>query len=170
MSLVEIPQCGGLLAHPRCTRPCSTIWAITSRAMLMGTANPIPTLPPTVEKMAVLIPTSSPRRFDDGREPLARFLAQLGQRAGSKRQVGSTSGSRSDVYYSVQFYRFAVKPGQAHNGAHTMMPVQACCICGKASHSYSKKNLYYNIPMFGCLCGSSALLPRSPTRAKNLVK
>jgi hypothetical protein len=54
--------------------------------------------------------------------------------------------------------------------AHTMMPVQACCICGKASHSYGKKNLYYNIPMFGCLCGSSALLPRSPTRAKNLVK
>jgi hypothetical protein len=39
---------------------------------------------------------------------------------------------------------------------HTMMPVQACCICGKASHSYGKKNLYYNIPMFGCLCGSSA--------------
>ena len=33
------------------------------RAMLMGIAKPIPTLPPAGATMAVLIPTSSPFRF-----------------------------------------------------------------------------------------------------------
>ena len=35
------------------------------------------------------------------------------------------------AYYSIQFYRFAVEPAQAHTTERTMM-VQACCIRGKA--------------------------------------
>jgi hypothetical protein len=36
------------------------ICSSTSRAMLMGTANPIPTLPPVRDRMAVLMPMSLP--------------------------------------------------------------------------------------------------------------
>src|SRR4051794_35281413 len=46
--------------RPRLTSPCATICSTTFRAMLIGTAKPIPTLPPLCEKMAVLIPISRP--------------------------------------------------------------------------------------------------------------
>ena len=38
---------------------------MTARAMLIGTANPMPTLPPLGARMAVLIPISRPRRIDE---------------------------------------------------------------------------------------------------------
>ena len=48
---------------PRCISPCSASCCITAVAMLTGTAKPMPTFPPDGPMMAVLMPTSSPRRF-----------------------------------------------------------------------------------------------------------
>jgi hypothetical protein len=42
------------------------------------------------------------------------------------------------AYYSIQFYRFAVEPAQAHTTERAMM-VQACCIRGKAFTENQKK-------------------------------
>ena len=38
------------------------IWSMTRRTMLIGTAKPMPTLPPVRDRMAVLIPMSRPSR------------------------------------------------------------------------------------------------------------
>ena len=43
--------------------------------MLIGTAKPIPTLPPPVEKIAVLIPISSPRKFTSAPPELPGLMA-----------------------------------------------------------------------------------------------
>ena len=39
-----------------------------------------------------------------------------------------------------------------------------------ANYGHGKKNLYYNISIFSCLCGSSALLATHADRAKNLFR
>ena len=50
-------------SRPRLTSPKRTIWPSTARAMLDGTAKPMPTLPPEGPMIAELMPTSSPRRL-----------------------------------------------------------------------------------------------------------
>ena len=48
--------------NPRFTSPLSINWASTALTMLAGMAKPMPTLPPVGAKMAVLMPTRSPRK------------------------------------------------------------------------------------------------------------
>ena len=50
--------------RPRRTSPYSMIWSMTARAMLIGTAKPMPTLPPLGARIAVLMPISSPAQVD----------------------------------------------------------------------------------------------------------
>ena len=53
-------------SQPRTTLPLSTSWSTTRLTMLMGIAKPIPIEPPLWEKIAVLMPMTSPRRFKSG--------------------------------------------------------------------------------------------------------
>src|SRR5690606_12217983 len=53
-SWIETPM------RPRRTSPCAISCVITADAMSMGTAKPMPTLPPAGAMIAVLIPTSWP--------------------------------------------------------------------------------------------------------------
>src|SRR5438093_4695851 len=46
--------------QPRTTLPCSRIWSTTQRTSAIGTANPMPTLPPAGLTMAALMPTTRP--------------------------------------------------------------------------------------------------------------
>ena len=48
---------------PRFTWPYLISWSMTPFAMFTGMAKPMPMLPPLPERIAELIPTSSPRRF-----------------------------------------------------------------------------------------------------------
>ncbi len=48
-------------SSPRRTSPKSRIWSMIELAISVGTAKPMPTLPPERLMMAVLMPTSSPR-------------------------------------------------------------------------------------------------------------
>src|SRR4051794_20296550 len=57
-----VRSCTAMPILPRRTSPYSMIWSMTARAMLIGTANPMPTLPPLGARIAVLIPISRPRR------------------------------------------------------------------------------------------------------------
>ncbi len=50
-------------SRPRLTSPWAINWPIISCAILIGMAKPIPMLPPLWEKIAVLMPTSSPLRL-----------------------------------------------------------------------------------------------------------
>jgi hypothetical protein len=47
----------------------------SSRALFMGTANPIPMLPPDEDAIQVLIPTTSPREFTSAPPELPGFMA-----------------------------------------------------------------------------------------------
>ena len=51
---------GSTPSQPLMTRPSLRIFSITLFAMLIGIAKPIPWLPPDLDRIAVLIPTSSP--------------------------------------------------------------------------------------------------------------
>ena len=53
-------------SQPRTTLPLSTSWSITRLTMLMGMAKPMPIDPPLCEKIAVLMPITSPLRFSSG--------------------------------------------------------------------------------------------------------
>ena len=48
---------------PRLTEPYFSSWSMMLRAMLTGMAKPMPMLPPERDRMALLMPTSSPLRF-----------------------------------------------------------------------------------------------------------
>ena len=48
---------------------------MTARAIALGTAKPIPTLPPVGPKIALLTPISSPRRFTSAPPELPGLIA-----------------------------------------------------------------------------------------------
>ena len=48
---------------PRFTEPNLISWSMTLRAMFTGMAKPMPMLPPLRDRIAVLMPISSPRRL-----------------------------------------------------------------------------------------------------------
>ncbi|MNE69065.1 hypothetical protein D3C80_1647660 [compost metagenome] len=60
---------------PRFTWPYSTICAVRFFTMLLGMAKPIPMLPPSGAKMAVLMPISSPFRLTNAPPELPRLIA-----------------------------------------------------------------------------------------------
>ncbi len=62
-------------SQPRSTLPSFCRSAITSLATDAGMAKAMPTLPPEGEKMAVLMPTTSPLRLKAGPPELPRFTA-----------------------------------------------------------------------------------------------
>ncbi len=71
-SVVSIPSasessgfrfCAITPRRPRRTSPYSMIWRVSTFAILIGMANPIPILPPPGARIAVLMPTSSPRKL-----------------------------------------------------------------------------------------------------------
>ena len=47
---------------------------MTGEAVALGTAKPMPTLPPDGEKMAVLMPMTSPSRLNMGPPELPRLI------------------------------------------------------------------------------------------------
>jgi len=51
---------------PRRTRLVALICSYTLRTMLLGAANPMPSLPPDCEKIRVLIPITRPSRSSSG--------------------------------------------------------------------------------------------------------
>ncbi len=61
--------------QPRVTAPLSISSRAILRAMLLGTAKPTPAEVPVREAIAVLTPTSSPRRFTSGPPELPGLIA-----------------------------------------------------------------------------------------------
>ena len=61
-------------SQPRRVWPNSSSWATTVRASAEGMAKPIPTEPPEGEKMAVLMPITSPARLKVGPPELPRLI------------------------------------------------------------------------------------------------
>ncbi|CNU64541.1 Uncharacterised protein [Salmonella enterica subsp. enterica serovar Bovismorbificans] len=62
-------------SSPRFTWPYSTICDVRFFTMLLGIAKPIPMLPPSGARIAVLIPISSPFRFTSAPPELPRLIA-----------------------------------------------------------------------------------------------
>ena len=62
-------------SQPRTTSPFSRRRFMTSRAMLLGTAKPMPMYPPERLAMAVLMPMTSPRRLTSGPPELPGLMA-----------------------------------------------------------------------------------------------
>ena len=61
--------------YDRCSSPFSINWVATAIANWIGIAKPIPSLTPELLAIAVLIPTTSPRRFINGPPLLPGLIA-----------------------------------------------------------------------------------------------
>ena len=60
--------------HPRCVFPNFLNCSIIGLARFAGIEKPIPTLPPDGEKIAELIPTTSPSRLNKGPPEFPLFI------------------------------------------------------------------------------------------------
>ena len=60
--------------QPRRVSPYLRSWAMTSRARLEGIEKPMPTEPPEGEKIAELMPTTSPSMSNSGPPELPRLI------------------------------------------------------------------------------------------------
>ena len=60
---------------PRFTSPNSISWSMTVLTMFDGIAKPMPMFPPDCDRMAVLMPTSSPRRLTSAPPELPGLMA-----------------------------------------------------------------------------------------------
>ena len=77
VAIAGVTSCTATPSHPRITRPCCSIWVITSRARLEGTEKPIPWLPrpPPLVAMAVLMPMSCPSTLTSAPPELPGLMA-----------------------------------------------------------------------------------------------
>ena len=64
--------------NPRFTEPYFSSWSMMLRAMLTGMAKPMPMLPPLRDRMALLMPTSSPREVDQRAAGVAGIDGRVG--------------------------------------------------------------------------------------------
>ena len=65
-SISSLAGCTPMPRYPRATRPVSMIESTTRRTTLLGTAKPMPSLPPPRLEIAELMPMISPSRFASG--------------------------------------------------------------------------------------------------------